>query len=402
MLSGDFAFVLYDSKSKAFLAARDPIGVCPLYIGWGRDGSVWFASEMKALVEDCTTYQTFPPGHYYTSKGNKFVRWYNPPWWSEELVPTGDLEPSLQAIRARLEEAVVKRMMGDVPYGVLLSGGLDSSLVASIACRHVGERGRLRSFAIGLRGAPDLAFARQVADFLGTVHHEFYFTVQEGLDALRQIIWHLETYDVTTIRASTPMYLLARKIKALGVKMVLSGEGSDEVFGGYLYFHRAPSQEDFHRETVRRVKNLHVSDCLRANKSTAAWGLEVRVPFLDKDFLDAAFAVHPRYKVCGPERMEKWLLRTAFDTPDRPYLPQSILWRQKEQFSDGVGYSWISSLKEYAEREIPDDLFARRAELYPEDMPATKEAFMYRQIFEEVRHRRCPAVSLLWCGGVVF
>ncbi|KYQ90430.1 asparagine synthetase [Tieghemostelium lacteum] len=400
MLSGDFAFVVYDSKTKSYLAARDPIGVVPLYIGWGKDGSVWFSSEMKSLVDDCEKLQPFPPGHYYSSKSQSFVKYYQPSWKTEQPLTQSEKEV-LPILRKAFEEAVVSRMMSDVPYGVLLSGGLDSSLVASIVSRHAEKRiednektrawwPRIHSFCIGLKDAPDLKAAREVSEYLGTVHHEYHFTVQEGIDAIPDVIRHLETYDVTTIRASTPMYFLSRKIKAMGVKMVLSGEGSDEIFGGYLYFHNAPDALEFHEECKRRIDALHSFDCLRANKSTAAWGVEVRVPFLDKQFLQTAMSVDSSHKVChdaeGKKRMEKYILRKAFETGvnERPYLPDSVLWRQKEQFSDGVGYSWIDGLKDYAEREITDEVFAQRETVFPEDTPTTKEAYLYRKIFESI------------------
>ncbi|EGG22449.1 asparagine synthetase [Cavenderia fasciculata] len=400
-LSGDFAFVLYDTKTKSYLAARDPIGVVPLYIGWGKDGSTWFASEMKALKDDCVRFQSFPPGHYYSSKTKEFIRYYNPKWFDEHVPEFQTEAQALALIKESFEKAVVSRMMCDVPYGVLLSGGLDSSLVASIASRHAEKRTedneqspawwpRLHSFCIGLKDAPDLAAARDVAKYLGTAHHEFNFTVQEGIDALPDVIRHLETYDVTTIRASTPMYFLSRKIKAMGVKMVLSGEGSDEVFGGYLYFHNAPSKEEFHKECCRRIKALHNFDCLRANKSTMAWGVEARVPFLDKHFLETAMAIDPVHKLCtdpeGKKRMEKYILRKAFATTgaEKPYLPDSVLWRQKEQFSDGVGYSWIDGLRDHAESEVSDEEFAKCDIYFPDDTPATKEAFFYRRIFEQI------------------
>lgn len=401
-LSGDFAFVLLDEAKGTVFAARDPIGVVPLYMGKGHDGSsLWLASEMKALKEDCSEFEVFPPGTMLTAsltrddngglvsiQNMQMVRYYDPSWFSDLPEPESDLDK----LRCRFEDAVVKRMMCDVPYGVLLSGGLDSSLVSSIVVRHSERRiedheqskawwPRVHSFSIGLAGAPDLIAARVVAKFLDTVHHEFHFTVQEGLDALRDVIWHIETYDVTTIRASTPMYLLSRRIKAMGIKMILSGEGSDEVFGGYLYFHNAPSAEEFHRETVCRIKNLHKFDCLRANKSTTAWGLEVRVPFLDKDFLDVAMGINPREKQCSKGKIEKFLLRKAFDTKDRPYLPDSVLWRQKEQFSDGVGYGWIDSLKAHAESQISDEEFARCADVFADDTPTTKEGLLYRKLF---------------------
>jgi asparagine synthase (glutamine-hydrolysing) len=389
-LEGDFAFVLADDTK--FLAARDPIGVCPLYYGYGEDGSIWFASELKALKDACKEFHEFPPGHLYSDKSGGLKRYYNPPWWDEAIIPTA--RPTLPELRTALEDAVVRRMMCDVPYGVLLSGGLDSSLVAAITARHAEKRiedhektrawwPRLHSFCIGLPGAPDLAAAKEVAGFLGTVHHEFHFTVQEGIDAIPSVIETLETYDVTTIRASTPMYFLSRRIKAMGVKMVLSGEGSDEIFGGYLYFHKAPNKEEFHKETVRKVKHLHYFDCLRANKSTMAWGVEVRVPFLDKRFLDTAMTIDPELKLCGNGKIEKHLIRSAFDTKERPYLPDNILWRQKEQFSDGVGYSWISSLKEYAEAQVSEADYAEREKRFPINPPQTKEAYWYRTIFEE-------------------
>lgn len=400
-LRGDFAFVVYDATTGDYIAARDPIGVFPLYVGYHKDGSIWFSSELKALKSDCATVEAFPPGSYYSSKTKSFQRYYTPTWWDESSIPKAPEAPtpstseSLKYLRESFEAAVVRRMMCDVPYGVLLSGGLDSSLVASIVSRHAENRTedqerskawwpRLHSFCIGIQGAPDLIAGKKVADFLGTVHHEFYFTVQEGIDALRDVIYHLETYDVTTIRASTPMYFLSRKIKAMGVKMVLSGEGSDEIFGGYLYFHLAPNADEFHKELVKRVKNLYKFDCLRANKSTSAWGLEVRVPFLDQEFLDVAMGVNPIEKVCGKGRIEKWVLRKAFDTPEKPYLPDDILWRQKEQFSDGVGYSWIGGLKEHAEKSVSDELMAKAAEVFPYDTPDTKEAYYYRQIFAEL------------------
>eukprot|EP00897_Mesotaenium_endlicherianum_P005691 jgi/Mesen1/514/ME000104S10611 len=347
-LDGMFSFVLLDTRDNSYIAARDAIGITPLYLGWGRDGSVWFSSEMKALKDECERFQAFPPGHIYSSKHGGLRRWYNPEWFSE-AVPSTPYEPLV--LRAAFEKAVVKRLMTDVPYGVLLSGGLDSSLVASVACRHLAETKagkqwgpQLHSYCVGLQGSPDLKAGREVAEYLGTLHHELHFTVQEGIDALSDVIYHIETYDVTTIRASTPMFLMSRKIKALGVKMVLSGEGSDEVFGGYLYFHKAPSKEALH------LKALHQYDCLRANKATSAWGLEARVPFLDKAFLDVAMGIDPAEKMIRPKegRIEKYILRKAFDDPEKPYLPKHILYRQKEQFSDGVGYSWIDGLKEHA------------------------------------------------------
>ncbi|CAI5971580.1 unnamed protein product [Closterium sp. NIES-65] len=388
-LDGIFAFLLLNTKDGSYIAARDPIGVCPLYIGWGRDGSMWFASEMKALKDDCERFETFPPGHIYSSNDHTLRRWYNPAWYDEHI-PSAPYDPL--ALRAAFEKAVVKRLMTDVPFGVLLSGGLDSSLVAAVAQRHLAstEAGKqwgpqLHSYCIGLENAPDLRAAKEVADYIGTNHHELHFTVQEGIDAISEVIYHTETYDVTTIRASTPMFLLSRKIKALGVKMVLSGEGSDEVFGGYLYFHKAPSKEEFHVETCHKLKALHMYDCLRANKATSAWGLEARVPFLDKEFLDVAMSIDPQYKMIRKEdgRIEKWVIRRAFDDEEKPYLPKHILYRQKEQFSDGVGYSWIDGLKAHAERMVSDQMMANAPNLFTHNTPKTKEALFYRLIFEK-------------------
>jgi asparagine synthase (glutamine-hydrolysing) len=381
LLQGDFAFVL--GSHTSYLAARDPIGVAPLYWGKSDDGKMWFASEMKALVDDCVTINIFPPGYYYTPETG-FRRYYEPKWFYEEFIPNEKADLSL--IKSTFEKAVERRMMAEVPYGVLLSGGLDSSLVAAVTKRKMIEQGSttpLISISIGLKGqSPDLVAARKVADFLGTKHYEFTFTVQDGLDALKKLIYHLESYDVTTIRASTPMFLLSRKVKALGIKMVLSGEGSDEELGGYLYFAEAPNKELFHQECVRRVKNLHTSDCLRANKSTAAWGVEVRVPFLDKDFVDLVMMIDPAEKMFGKDKIEKYIMRKAFDSEEDPYLPKEILWRQKEQFSDGVGYGWIDTLISTASQKITDEMFEMRAEIFPIDTPKTKEAYYYRQIFE--------------------
>lgn len=391
-LDGVFAFVLADEKSGAFMAARDPIGVVPLYWGWGADGSTWFASEMKALKGVCYRFEPFPPGHVYAN--GELKRYYDPAWRHTDRVPQSPLN-GVQ-LKQSFEDAVVKRMMCDVPFGVLLSGGLDSSLVSAIVCRHAEMRiedheksrawwPRIHSFCIGLEGAPDFANARRVAEFLGTVHHEFTYTLQEGLDALSDVIYHIETFDVTTVRASTPMYLMARKIKAMGIKMVFTGEGADEVFGGYLYFYKAPNPEEFYRETVRKVEKLHHYDCLRANKSMAAWGIEARVPFLDQAFLDIAMNLDPRYKMIDKtdRRMEKYLMRTAFDDEINPYLPKSILWRQKEQFSDGVGYGWINGLKAFAEQRVSDEMFKNRRYRFPINTPESKEAYLYRLLFEE-------------------
>ncbi|XP_026437893.1 asparagine synthetase [glutamine-hydrolyzing] 2-like [Papaver somniferum] len=389
MLDGMFSFVLLDTRDKSFIAARDAIGITPLYMGWGLDGSIWFASEMKALSDDCERFTSFLPGHIYSSKTGELRRWYNPPWFAENT-PSTPYDPLV--LREVFEKAVKKRLMTDVPFGVLLSGGLDSSLVASVASRYLAESevakqwgSQLHTFCIGLKGSPDLKAGREVADYLGTHHNEFTFTVQEGLDALEEVIYHVETYDVTTIRASTPMFLMSRKIKSLGVKMVLSGEGSDEILGGYLYFHKAPNKDEFHQETCRKIKALHLYDCLRANKSTSAWGLEARVPFLDKQFINIAMDIDPEWKMIRPDlgRIEKWVLRNAFDDEQKPYLPKHILYRQKEQFSDGVGYSWIDGLKDHANAHVTDAMLAQAGYVYPENTPPTKEAYYYRTIFEK-------------------
>jgi asparagine synthase (glutamine-hydrolysing) len=391
LLDGMFAFVISNKEKKTWFAARDPIGILPLYYGFAKDGSVWFSSELKALSTECDVFEEFPPGHYWSSITGKPERWYLPAWWDEHI-PSNPIDYKL--LRDTLDKAVVKCMMTDVPYGVLLSGGLDSSLIASIASRHAAKRveeneqsgawyPQLHSFSVGLKGAPDLKYAKEVANFLGTIHHEFHFTVQEGIDALRDVIYMIESYDRTTVRASTPMYLLARKVKAMGFKMVLSGEGSDEIFGGYLYFHKAPSKEALHKETCTKLKLLSKYDCLRANKSTSAWGVEVRPPFLDKDFLDVAMSIDPQEKLIKKNegRMEKYIIRKAFDTPEKPYLPESILWRQKEQFSDGVGYNWIDSLRAYAEKEVSDEQMKSASFRFAYNPPATKEDYLYRSIF---------------------
>jgi len=401
-LRGMFSFVLHDSKTDTFVAVRDHMGITPLYIGWGDDGSTWFASEMKALVGHCKVLKQFPPGHVYCNKGKdakQFVRWYSPDYVTD-VTPVGGPLPTqaynASALRNAFEAAVVRRMMSDVPWGVLLSGGLDSSLVASIASRHIARKStnfpKLHSFSVGLSDSSDLPAAKKVADFLGTIHHEYTYTIQEGLDAIEQVIKHVETYDVTTIRSSTPMFLMARKIKAMGIKMVLSGEGADEVFGGYLYFHKAPNAREFHEETVDKLSRLYMYDCLRCNKSMSSWGVEPRVPFLDADFLDLAMSLDPEEKrirtknLAKPEdkRIEKWAVRKAFDTPDDPYLPDEILWRQKEQFSDGVGYGWVDALKDAAEAEISDQMFENAANRFEYNTPLTKEGFRYRQIFERL------------------
>lgn len=397
-LRGMFSFILYDKAKDMYVVARDHIGITPLYIGWANDGSTYIASEMKALVNSCNTVQQFPPGHIFCSKGEnagKFVRWYTPEW---AINPTGPLPTdkyNAAILREAFEKAVIRRMMSDVPWGVLLSGGLDSSLVASIAARHISRRSKdfpkLHSFTVGLEGSPDIAAAKRVAEFLGTKHHSYTYTIEEGADAVRSVIKNIETYDVTTIRASTPMYLMSRKIKAMGIKMVLSGEGADEVFGGYLYFHKAPNSRELYEETCEKLSRLHMYDCLRCNKAMSAWGVEPRVPFLDADFLNVAMNLDPEDKMikCGPEvspenkRIEKWAIRKAFDTPDDPYLPDDILWRQKEQFSDGVGYGWVDHLKAVAEEEVTDQMFASAANRFPHNTPTTKEGYRYRMIFEE-------------------
>mmetsp|Transcript_24020 Transcript_24020/g.35819 ORF Transcript_24020/g.35819 Transcript_24020/m.35819 type:complete len:600 (+) Transcript_24020:123-1922(+) len=400
-LRGMFSVIMYDKTTDTYFIFRDHIGKTPLYIGWGNDGSVYVGSEMKSMVHECNKFQNFPPGHCYSNKGpnaGQFVRWYKPNWAPEMKpgLPPPTEKYQADVLRHAFEKAVVRRMMSDVPWGVLLSGGLDSSLVASICARNVARRSssfpKLHSFTVGLEGSPDLKAAKEVADFLGTIHHAYTYTLEEGADAIREVIRSVETYDLTTIRASTPMYLMSRKIKAMGIKMVLSGEGADEVFGGYLYFHKAPNAQEFYDETVDKISRLHMYDCLRANKSMSAWGVEPRCPFLDADFLQVAMNLDPKEKmiVKGPgvskedTRIEKWAIRKAFDTPDDPYLPDNILWRQKEQFSDGVGYGWVDSLKDIAEREVSDQMFANAANRYPHNTPTTKEGYRYRMIFEEI------------------
>src|SRR5665213_1761292 len=392
-LNGIFAFVLYDPIRKTFLIARDPIGVNPLYVGWDRQENLYVASEMKALAGFCERIREFPPGHYFL--GNEadkgFQRYYEPAWAEKDFYPSEPFDAS--RLRSALEAAVHRQLMSDVPYGVLISGGVDSSIVAAIAAKYSAKRveendqqpawwPQLHSFAIGLEGAPDLVPARAVADHIGCVHHEIHFTVQEGLDALSDVIFQVESFDITTIRASTPMYLLMRKIRAMGIKMVLSGEGADEIFGGYLYFHKAPNGRELHEETVRKLQKLHLYDCARANKASSAWGVEARVPFLDREFLDVAMMLNPDVKLPKNAKhtraIEKWPLRKAFEG----YIPDSVLWRQKEQFSDGVGYSWINGLKATAEHEITDGMMRGAAERFPVKTPQTKEAYFYRQIFE--------------------
>ena len=387
-LSGIFAFVLYDEERDEFLIARDPIGVIPLYIGYDSDGTVYVASELKALEGQCEHYEPFLPGHYYWSREPGMQRYYRRDWFDFDAVK--DNPASVSAIRDALTDAVRRQLMSDVPYGVLLSGGLDSSVVSAIAQNFSSHRieddsrtpaywPRLHSFAVGLKGAPDLAKARIVADHIGTVHHEINYTIQEGLDAIRDVIYYIETYDVTTVRASTPMYLLARVIKSMGIKMVLSGEGADEIFGGYLYFHKAPTPRDFHEETVRKLSKLYLYDCLRANKSLCAWGVEGRVPFLDKEFLDVAMRTNPEAKMCTGTTIEKKIVREAF----ADLLPHEVAWRQKEQFSDGVGYSWIDTLKQMTSEAVTDEQMAHAAERFPINTPKNKEEYYYRSIFAE-------------------
>lgn len=395
---GMFAFVIWDKRKGLYLVARDTVGIIPLYMGWSSDGSVRVASELKALTQGCSRLELFPPGHVYDSSTGERRMFYTPRWYEPTAaLPTQAIE--LTALREAFEKAVCSHLMCDVPYGVLLSGGLDSSLVASIMSRHCQRRietdGRepahwpqLHSFCIGLKTSPDLKAAKEVSQYLGTVHHEYVFTPEQGIDALSDVIYHLETFDVTTIRAATPMYLMARRIRASGVKMVLSGEGADEIFGGYLYFHKAPSPKDFHEENVRKVKQLHLYDCLRANKAMMAWGVEARVPFLDRDFMEASMSFDVAQKMCvdeaGAKRMEKWVLRKAFDLPPpRAYLPANVLWRQKEQFSDGVGYTWIDSIKAHAEKTVTDQQMKTSERRFPLKTPRTKEAYLFRELFSK-------------------
>ena len=413
-LSGIFAFALYDVEDGSFLVARDPIGVIPLYIGYDNDGKVYVSSELKALEGQCDSYEPFLPGHYYWSKeaDKGLQRWYTRDWMQGKTVPKEELSygDAVEEVRLGLMNAVKRQLMSDVPYGVLLSGGLDSSVISAIAARYASHRvenngateawwPRLHSFAVGLKGAPDLAKAKLVAEHIGTVHHEINYTIQEGLDAIRDVIYFIETYDVTTVRASTPMYLLARVIKSMGIKMVLSGEGADEIFGGYLYFHKAPTADEFHKETVRKLSKLHLYDCLRANKSLSAWGVEGRVPFLDKEFLDVAMTIAPDYKMCPGKEIEKKVVRNAFSD----MLPEEIAWRQKEQFSDGVGYSWIDTLKEITASAVSDEQMAHAAERFPINPPRNKEEYYYRSIFAEhfpsdSAARSVPSVPSVACS----
>lgn len=398
-LSGIFAFALYDEERDEYLIARDPIGVIPLYIGHDKDGKTYVASELKALEGFCDEYEPFLPGHYLYSREGVMRRWYTRDWMEYDAVK--DNPADIDKLRVGLQEAVKQQLMSDVPYGVLLSGGLDSSIISAIAQKYAAKRvedggqtgawwPRLHSFAVGLKGAPDLEKARCVAEHIGTVHHEINYTIQEGLDAIRDVIYFTETYDVTTVRASTPMYLLARVIKSMGIKMVLSGEGADEIFGGYLYFHKAPSAQAFHEETVRKLSKLHWYDCLRANKSLSAWGVEGRVPFLDRDFLDIAMRINPQAKMCPGDVMEKKILRKAF----ADMLPDEIAWRQKEQFSDGVGYSWIDTLKKITSEQVSDEQMAHAAERFPIHTPLCKEEYFYRSIFEEHFPSKSAALSV--------
>ena len=387
-MNGIFGFAIYDTQEDTYFVARDHMGIIPLYMGWDQHGTFYVASELKALEGVCTKIELFPPGHYLSSTDEAPVQWYTRDWM--EFGEVKDNTTSVEDIHDALAAAVRRQLMSDVPYGVLLSGGLDSSVTSALAKLYASKRvesddkqaawwPQLHSFSVGLEGSPDLAAAQKVADHIGTVHHEIKFTIQEGLDAIRDVVYNLETYDITTIRASTPMYLMARAIKSLGIKMVLSGEGADELFGGYLYFHKAPTAKDFHEETVRKLDKLHQYDCLRANKSLAAWGIEGRVPFLDKEFMDVAMRINPKDKMINQERMEKWVVRKAFEK----YLPESVAWRQKEQFSDGVGYNWIDTLKEVVEAAVSDEQMANAQYRFPKQTPQNKEEFYYRSIFEE-------------------
>jgi len=387
-LNGIFGFALYDVEKDTYFIARDHMGIIPLYIGWDEKGTFYVASELKALEGICTKIELFPPGHYVSSKDGIYKKWYSRDWMEFDAVKEN--ESSIDKIHDALEAAVHRQLMSDVPYGVLLSGGLDSSIISAITKKYATKRiesddtqaawwPQLHSFSVGLDGSPDLIAAQKVADHIGTIHHEIKFTIQEGLDAIKDVIYKLETYDITTIRASTPMYLMARVIKSMGVKMMLSGEGADELFGGYLYFHKAPNAEEFHKETVRKLDKLHMYDCLKANKSLAVWGIEGRVPFLDKEFMDVAMQIKPKDKMINGERMEKWVLRKAFEK----YLPESVAWRQKEQFSDGVGYDWIDSLKEVVNAEISDEQLANANYKFPIQTPTSKEEYYYRSIFAE-------------------
>ena len=398
-LNGIFAFALYDSSKDRYFIASDHMGIIPLYMGWDDDNVFYVSSELKSLEGVCGKIELFPPGHYLLSDTSGLTKWYKPDWVSHDNVKNSDT--SINAIHDSLSAAVKRQLMSDVPYGVLLSGGLDSSITSALAKKFASKRvesndeqdawyPQLHSFSVGLKDAPDLKAAKIVADHIGTIHHEINFTIQEGVDAIRDVIYHLETYDITTIRASTPMYLMARAIKSLGIKMVLSGEGADELFGGYLYFHKAPNAKEFHEETVRKLDKLHQYDCLRANKSLAAWGIEGRVPFLDKEFIDIAMNINPEDKMIKNGRIEKWILREAF----KDYLPESVLWRQKEQFSDGVGYSWIDSLKELVSKEVSDNDLKNASNVFPVNTPQNKEEFYYRSIFNDHFPSQAAALSV--------
>ena len=407
-LNGIFGFVLYDEKNDEYLIARDHMGIIPLYMGWDKHGTFYISSELKALEGICNKIKIFPPGHFMSSKDNSLVKWYERDWMDFDSVK--DNSTNLDDLQIALENAVHRQLMSDVPYGVLLSGGLDSSITSALAKKYSKNRvesndvksawyPQLHSFAVGLKGSPDLKAAQKVADHIDSIHHEITFTVQEGLDAIKDVVYHLETYDVTTIRASTPMYLMARVIKSMGIKMVLSGEGADEIFGGYLYFHKAPDSKEFHEETVRKLDKLYQYDCLRANKSLAAWGIEGRVPFLDKEFIDVAMRINPKDKMINPEKMEKWVLRKSFEK----YLPKSIAWRQKEQFSDGVGYDWIDSLKDLVNEKVSDEMFKNAKFTFPFQTPMSKEEYYYRSIFEkhypsETSATTVPSVPSVACS----
>jgi len=387
-MNGIFAFGLYDEENDAWLIARDHIGIIPLYQGWDQHGNYYVASELKALEGYCTKIEEFPPGHYFYSKDGELKRWYERDWMEYENVK--DNPADIDELSQALEDAVHRQLMSDVPYGVLLSGGLDSSITSALAKKFAARRieendqedawwPQLHSFVIGLEGSPDLEAARGVAEEIGTIHHEINYTIQEGLDAIRDVIYHIETFDVTTVRASTPMYMIARVIRSMGIKMVLTGEGADEIFGGYLYFHKAPNAEEFHKESVRKVSRLHLYDCLRANKSLASWGVEGRVPFLDKEFIDVAMRFNPEAKMAKDGKIEKWCLRKGFEK----YLPESVAWRQKEQFSDGVGYGWIDTLKKIAGEQVTDEMMENAAFRFPVNTPQNKEEYMYRAIYSE-------------------
>ena len=410
-MNGIFAFAIYDVENDVYFIARDHMGIIPLYIGWDKNGTFYVASELKALEGVCTKIELFPPGHYLDSNTGEIIRWYKRDWMDFNNVKNNETDITL--LKNSLEKAVHRQLMSDVPFAVLLSGGLDSSIISAITKKYSGKRiesddeeaawyPQIHSFAIGLEGSPDLAAAQKVADHLKTIHHEVKFTIQEGLDALRDVIYHLETYDVTTVRASTPMYLLARAIKAMGIKMILSGEGSDEIFGGYLYFHKAPNAEELHKETVRKLDKLHMYDCLRANKSLAAWGIEGRVPFLDKEFMDVAMSINPQDKMINAGRIEKWILRKAFED----MLPESVAWRQKEQFSDGVGYNWIDTLKEMVNEKVTDEQLANAKYKFPLQTPTSKEEFYYRSIFSghfpsDTAALSVPSVPSVACSSPV-